>query len=56
MPASPRPATTNTYRRFKFALMEWADWYNNARLHYLTPAEYEAAYYTQHTPRRPALA
>ncbi|MGW0638314.1 IS3 family transposase [Nocardia salmonicida] len=31
--------------------MEWVDWYNNARLHsrldYLTPAEYEAAYYAQ---------
>ncbi|MEV4126954.1 IS3 family transposase [Nocardia sp. NPDC049707] len=37
----------------------WADWYNNARLHsrldYLTPAEYEAAYYSQQSPRRPAL-
>ena len=35
----------------EFALMEWVDWYNNARLHsrldYLTPAEYEAAYYAQ---------
>ncbi|MEV6716263.1 IS3 family transposase [Lentzea sp. NPDC051208] len=43
----------------EFALMEWADWYNNPRLHprldYLTPAEYEAAYYSQHPPRRPAL-
>ncbi|WP_369797920.1 IS3 family transposase [Nocardia sp. BMG111209] len=43
----------------QFALMERADWYNNARLHsrldYLTPAEYEAAYYAQNPPRRPAL-
>lgn len=56
----------NRHRPFKtlteveFALMEWADWYNNARLHsrldYLTPAEYEAAYYSQQSPRRPALA
>nr|WP_281182528.1 IS3 family transposase [Nocardia miyunensis] len=46
-------------RNLKFALMEWVDWYNNARLHsrldYLTPAEYEAAYYSQQPPRRPAL-
>ena len=43
----------------EYALMEWCDWYNNARLHsrldYLTPAEYEAAYYSQQPPRRPAL-
>ncbi|WP_416382936.1 IS3 family transposase [Nocardia abscessus] len=34
------------------------NWYNNARLHsrldYLTPAEYEATYYAQQPPRRPA--
>lgn len=39
--------------------MEWGDWYNNARLHsrldYLTPAEFESAYYAQNSPRRPAL-
>ncbi|PPJ17199.1 hypothetical protein C5E45_35145 [Nocardia nova] len=49
-----------TITEVEFALMEWADWYNNARLHsrldYLTPAEYEAAYYSQQSPRRPALA
>ncbi|NKY52643.1 transposase, partial [Nocardia vermiculata] len=43
----------------EYALMEWCDWYNNARLHsrldYLTPAEYETAYYAQLSPRRPAL-
>ncbi|NKY50310.1 transposase, partial [Nocardia vermiculata] len=43
----------------EYALMEWCDWYNNARLHsrldYLTPAEYETAYYAQLPPRRPAL-
>ena len=43
----------------EYALMEWVDWYNNARLHsrlgYLTPVEYEAAYYAQEHPRRPAL-
>lgn len=48
-----------TFTEVEFALMEWADWYNNARLHsrlaYLTPAEYEAAYYSQQSPRRPAL-
>ncbi|MEV6557966.1 integrase core domain-containing protein [Nocardia sp. NPDC051756] len=41
------------------AVMKWADWYNNARLHsrldYLTPAEFETEYYAQQTPRRPAL-
>ncbi|MBF6236673.1 transposase [Nocardia otitidiscaviarum] len=35
-----------TLTEAEFALMEWADWYNNARLHsrlgYLSPAEYEA--------------
>ncbi|MGW0057421.1 IS3 family transposase [Nocardia nova] len=40
----------------EFALMEWCDWYNNSRLHsrldYLTPAEYETAYYSQQSPRR----
>ena len=48
-----------TLAQVEYALMEWVDWYNNARLHsrlgYLTPAEYEAAYYAQQPPRRPAL-
>ncbi|WP_245547493.1 IS3 family transposase [Nocardia brevicatena] len=48
-----------TLAEVEFALMEWCDWYNNARLHsrldYLSPAEYEAAYYAQNLPRRPAL-
>jgi putative transposase len=48
-----------TLAEVEYALMEWVDWYNNARLHsrldYLTPAEYEAAYYSQQQPRRPAL-
>lgn len=48
-----------TLGEVEFALMEWVDWYNNARLHsrldYLPPAEYEAAYYSQEPPRRPAL-
>ncbi|MGW5441650.1 IS3 family transposase [Nocardia asteroides] len=48
-----------TLAEVEFAVMEWCDWYNNARLHsrlnYLTPAEYEAAYYSQLSPRRPAL-
>ncbi|WP_280359174.1 IS3 family transposase [Nocardia otitidiscaviarum] len=48
-----------TPTKVEFALMEWCDWYNNARLHsrlgYLSPAEYEAAYYSQQSPRRPAL-
>ncbi len=48
-----------TLAEVEFALMEWVDWYNNARLHstldYLTPVEYEAASYSQHSPRRPAL-
>ncbi|RMI27545.1 IS3 family transposase [Nocardia stercoris] len=48
-----------TLTEVEFAVMEWCDWYNNARLHsrldYLTPAEYEAAYYAQQSPRRPAL-
>jgi len=33
----------------EFATSGWVDWYNNRRLHssldYVTPAEYEAAYY-----------
>ncbi|UGT60377.1 integrase core domain-containing protein [Nocardia asteroides] len=49
-----------TLTEVEFALIEWCDWYNNAHLHsrldYLTPAEYEAAYYAQQPPRRPALA
>ncbi|WP_280419907.1 IS3 family transposase [Nocardia carnea] len=48
-----------TISEVEYALMEWCDWYNNARLHsrlgYLTPAEYEAGYYAQLSPRRPAL-
>jgi putative transposase len=48
-----------TLAEVEHALMEWVNWYNNARLHsrldYLTPAEYESAYYAQHQPRRPAL-
>ncbi len=48
-----------TLTEVEFAVMEWCDWYNNARLHsrldYLTPAEYESAYYAQNPPRRPAL-
>ncbi|WP_425302563.1 integrase core domain-containing protein [Nocardia farcinica] len=47
-----------TLTEVEFALMEWCDWYNNARLHsrldYLTPDEYETAYYAQQPPRRPA--
>jgi putative transposase len=43
----------------EFTLMEWVDWYNNARLHsrrgYLTPAEHETAHYAQNPPRRPVL-
>ena len=48
-----------TVTQVEYALMEWADWYNNARLHsrlgYLTPAEHEAEYYAQQPPRRPAM-
>jgi putative transposase len=44
----------------EYAVMEWVDWYNNARLHfrlaYLTPVEYGHDYYAHHQPRRPALA
>ncbi|MFC3965652.1 integrase core domain-containing protein [Nocardia jiangsuensis] len=47
-----------TLTEVEFALMEWCDWYNNARLHsrldYLTPVEYETAYYAQQPRRRPA--
>ncbi|GAJ86591.1 putative transposase [Nocardia brasiliensis NBRC 14402] len=49
-----------TLSEVEFTLMEWVDRYNNARLHswlnYIPPAEYEAAYYSQQSPRRPALA
>lgn len=48
-----------TVAEVEFALMEWVDWYNNARLHsrldYLTPVEFESAYYAQQQPRRPVL-
>ncbi|MBK1785990.1 IS3 family transposase [Prauserella sp. ASG 168] len=48
-----------TLAEVDFALMEWVDWYNNARLHsrlnYLSPTEYESAYYAPQPPRRPAL-
>lgn len=48
-----------TLAEVEYALMEWVEWYNNARLHsrldYLTPAEYESAYYAHNQPRRPAL-
>jgi putative transposase len=48
-----------TLAEVEYAVMEWVDWYNNARLHsrlgYLTPVEYEHAYYVQHQSRRPAL-
>lgn len=54
-----RPGLFKTLTEVEFALMEWCDWYSNARLHsrlsYLSPAEYEAAYYSQQTPRRPVL-
>jgi putative transposase len=54
-----RRAPFKTLADVEYALMEWVDWYNNARLHsrldYLSPAEYEAAYYSQQPPRRPAL-
>ncbi|MGW0252609.1 integrase core domain-containing protein [Nocardia goodfellowii] len=54
-----RHGAFKTLSEVEFALIEWVDWYNNARLHsrldYLTPAEYEAAYYSQQSPRRPAL-
>jgi putative transposase len=47
-----------TVTEVEFALMEWCDWYNNARLHsrldYLTPSEFESAYNAQNLPRRPA--
>ncbi|WP_268895722.1 integrase core domain-containing protein [Nocardia sp. CY41] len=48
-----------THTEVELAVMEWCDWDNNARLHsrldYLTPAEFESAYYAQNSPRRPAL-
>ncbi|ALG15136.1 transposase [Kibdelosporangium phytohabitans] len=54
-----RHSPFTTLAEVEFAVMEWVDWYNNARLHsrldYLTPAEHEALYYAQQPPRRPAL-
>ncbi|WP_280259452.1 IS3 family transposase [Nocardia abscessus] len=50
-----RRAPFKTLADVEYSLMEWVDWYNNARLDYLTPAEYEAAHYSQQPPRRPAL-
>jgi hypothetical protein len=45
----------------EFATMTYVDWFNHRRLHgeitnnatYTTPNEFEAAYYTQNTPRPP---
>jgi putative transposase len=54
-----RQGPFKTLADVEYSLMEWVDWYNNARLHsrldYLAPAEYESAYYAQQPPRRPAL-
>ena len=51
--------TFATLAEVEYTVMEWVDWYNNARLHsrldYLTPTEHEALYYAQQPPRRPAL-
>lgn len=48
-----------TLAEVEYELMEWVDWYNNARLHsrldYLPPVEYETAYYAQQQPHRPVL-
>ncbi|MEV6661485.1 integrase core domain-containing protein [Nocardia fluminea] len=53
-----RHATFKTAADVEFALMECVDWYNNPRLHsrldYITPAEYETAYYDRNPLRRPA--
>ena len=42
----------------EFATMEWVDWFNNRRLHsvqdYVSPEEYEAAYYAQTQESQPA--
>ncbi|MGY6655491.1 integrase core domain-containing protein [Amycolatopsis sp. TRM77291] len=43
----------------EYAVMGWADWYNNDRLHshldYLALVEYKNTHYVQQPPRRPAL-
>jgi hypothetical protein len=56
---SPYAAAKAIGPNVEFALMEWTDWYNNARLHsrlgYLPSAECETVYYSQQPPRRPAL-
>ncbi|QIS24743.1 transposase [Nocardia terpenica] len=43
----------------EYTTMEWVDWYNNRRLHsrlgHVPPEEYEAAYYAQQRPTRPAI-
>jgi len=48
-----------TRSQLELAVVEYISWFNHDRLHlalgYLTPAEYEAAYYAQQPPGRPAL-
>ena len=49
-----------TIEELELATLMWVDWYNNNRLHssigYLTPNEYEAAYYAETNPQnQPAL-
>ncbi len=39
-----RQAPFTNLAEVEYAMMEWVDWYNNARLDYLTPTEYETAY------------
>ena len=48
-PASPfRTGPLRTIDDVEYATMEWADWYNNLRLHsllgYIPPDDYEAGY------------
>ena len=54
-----RDGPFKTLADVEYPLMEWVDWYSNARLNSrldcLTPVEYERAYYAKHQPRRPAV-
>ena len=49
-----------TFTEVEFATAEWLDWYNHRRLHgaldHTSPAEYETAYYHQHTDAEETLS
>jgi putative transposase len=49
-----------TVDELELATLDWVDWFNTSRLHsaldYVTPIEFEQAYYRQNDPRQQLLA